>query len=189
MSAIGSATEGIDAAVRALHAGGIVLHPTEAVWGLACDPYNARAVAAIFALKQRPPDKGLILVADAFDKLRPLLAPVPDEKMRAALATWPGPHTWVFPAAHDCPGWLSGDRGSIAVRVSAHPHVRALSAGFGRPLVSTSANRSGKPPPRILADVDPDILAAVAAVVTGETSGLDRPTTVRDILTGESFRD
>lgn len=186
---MGIPTDNIDAAVGVLRAGGIVLHPTEAVWGLACDPCNPDAVAAVFALKQRPADKGLILVADAFEKLRPLLAPMPDETMRAALATWPGPHTWVFPAASDSPSWLSGERGTLAARVSAHPQVRALSAAFGGSLVSTSANRSGDPPPRTLAAVDPDILAAVTVVLVGETGGLDRPTTVRDILTGEIFRD
>lgn len=179
----------IEAAVRALRAGGIVLHPTEAVWGLACDPYDPEAVAGVFTLKQRLPDKGLILVADRFDKLAPLLAPVPDAKMRAAQATWPGPHTWVFPVAPDCPDWLSGGRGTLAIRVSAHPVVQALSAAFGGPLVSTSANRSGRPPPKTLADVDAGLRTTVAVTVTGETGALDRPTPVRDILTGEIFRE
>jgi L-threonylcarbamoyladenylate synthase len=186
---VSTESENLAAAVAALRAGGIVLHPTEAVWGLACDPFGQAAVARVFALKQRPSEKGLILVADDPDRLAPLLADVPAEKMRAARATWPGPHTWVIPAGPRCPSWLSGERGSLAVRVSAHPLVRALAAAFGGPLVSTSANRSGEPAPRCLHEVDPAIRAAVDAMVEGETGGLDRPTPVRDILTGEVFRD
>lgn len=180
--------EAIEAAVAALRAGGVVLHPTEAVWGLACDPMNPAAVADLQSLKQRPAGKGLILVADDFSRLTPLLAPVPADRMRAALATWPGPHTWVIPARPEAPAWLAGERRNLAVRVSAHPIVRALCAAFAGPLVSTSANPAGEPPPRRLEDVDAELRRQVAAVVTGATSGLDRPTTIHDILTGEPLR-
>lgn len=179
----------LDAAVAALRDGGIVLHPAEAVWGLACDAHDAGAVAAVYALKQRPAGKGLILVADGFHRLAPLLAPVPDDRMRAVAASWPGPHTWVFPASRDCPPWLAGERGSLAVRVTAHAPLRALCAAFAGPLVSTSANRSGQPAPRTLEEVDAAVRAGVAAILPGTTAGLDRPTPVRDVLTGETLRE
>ncbi len=182
-------TVAIDTAVAALRAGGTVLHPTEAVWGLACDPLDLDAVQALYALKQRPFDKGVILVADVFSRFSHLLAPVPDDRMRAVAASWPGPHTWVFPVSPDCPAWLAGDRGTLAVRVSAHPVVRALSAAFEGALVSTSANRSGMPPPRSLDQVEPALRAAVDAIVAGETAHLARPTVIRDVLTGEILRD
>ena len=166
----------------------VVLHPTEAVWGLAADAMNPDAVAAVQALKGRPADKGFILVADEFSRLAPLLAPVPDDRMRAALATWPGPHTWVIPAAPDAPAWLVGERHTLAVRVSAHPIVRALGAALAGPVLSTSANPAGAPPPRTLEQVDPDLRCRVAVVVAGATGGLDRPTAIRDILTGEHLR-
>ncbi len=182
-------TAAIQAAAAALRAGGTVLHPTEAVWGLACDPMNPDAVTALQALKQRPADKGFILVADTFQRLAALLAPVPEAQMQAALATWPGPHTWVIPAASTAPEWLVGERNNLAVRVSAHPIVRALCAAFDGALVSTSANPAGEPPPRTLDQVAAPIRIGVAAVVPGETSGLERPTTIRDILSGTSLRD
>ena len=184
---MGAAT--IEQAVAALRAGGIVLHPTEAVWGLACDPFNAAAVAAVYALKQRQAGKGLILVADDFSRLAPLLAPVPDGKMRAVAATWPGPHTWIFPVSAQCPPWLAGERASLAVRVSAHPLLRALSSAFAGPLVSTSANRSGQQAPRTLDEVDAQLRADVAATVPGVTANLLRPTPIRDVMTGEVLRD
>lgn len=179
----------IAAAVAVLRAGGVVLHPTEAVWGLACAPLDASAVAALHEIKRRPPDKGLILVADQFHRFAPLLAPVPASRLRAALATWPGPQTWVFPAADTCPAWLTGGRRSLAIRVSAHPLVRALAEGFQGPLVSTSANTSGRPPVHTLAAVEPAIVAAVSAVVAGSTGGQARPTPIRDLLTGDLLRD
>lgn len=179
----------IDAAVAALRAGGVVLHPTEAVWGLACDALNPAAVAAVYALKRRPAGKGLILVAADFEMLRPLLAPVPEARMRAALATWPGPHTWIVPAADDAPTWLCGARGTLAVRVSAHPLVQALSRGLPGVLVSTSANLSEQPSPRMLDEVDEAIRTGVAAIIGGATGGLERPTPIKNLLTGDIVRD
>lgn len=176
-------------AVAVLRAGGIILHPAEAVWGLACDPFQPGAVAAVLALKQRPGGKGLILVADRFQVLAPLLAPVPDQCRQAALATWPGPHTWVWPAAADAPPWLVGERGSLAVRVTAHPPLAALAAAFGRPVVSTSANTSGNPAPRCLDQVEPAIRAGVQHVLAGDTGGGERPTTIHQVLSGQVLRD
>lgn len=177
------------AAAEAVRAGGVVLHPAEAVWGLACDPGCAPAVAAVYALKQRPGGKGLILVSDSFERLAPLLAPVPAARLRAALSTWPGPRTWVFPAAAGCPDWLAGERGSLAIRVSAHEPLRALVAAAGTALVSTSANTSGRPPPARLDQVEPAIRAGVQAIAPGATGDLDRPTPIHDVLTGELLRD
>jgi L-threonylcarbamoyladenylate synthase len=182
-------TDTLARAATVLRAGGVVLHPTEAVWGLAADAHDAEAVARVYALKQRPVGKGLIVIAATFETLRPLLASVPDDRMRAALATWPGPHTWVFPASSGCPTWLAGDRGTIAVRISAHRLTRSLCEVYGCALVSTSANRSGDPPPRSLAEVDGCVREGVALELDGDTDGLGRPTPVRDVLTGDFFRD
>ncbi len=178
----------IAAAVAALRRGGIVLHATEAVWGLACDAGNEIAVAAVQALKQRPSDKGLIVVADDFRRVEPWLAAVAPEALAAAQATWPGPFTWIFPTAPGCPPWLVGERASLAVRISDHPQVHALTAAFGAALVSTSANRAGQPPVAHLDEVDPQIRAQVDCVLIGETGGLQRPTSVRDVRTGEWLR-
>lgn len=186
--AIAEADARIAAAAAALRAGGVVLHATEAVWGLACDAGNQDAVNALYALKQRPPEKGLIVVAGDFRDVAAWLAPVPPEAAAHAQASWPGPHTWVFPTGPECPPWLVGERASLAVRISAHPQVRALTRAFGAPIVSTSANRAGQPPVRVLDDVDPAIRAGVACVLAGETGGLERPTAVRDVRTGEWLR-
>lgn len=178
-----------EAAAR-LHRGGIVAYPTEAVWGLGCDPFDAGAVERLLAIKQRPVDKGLIAIAAHVDQLKPLcdFSALPAERLAQVLATWPGPHTWVMPADAAAPRWITGAHAGIAVRVSAHPVVVALCDAFGGALVSTSANPSAAPPPRLLADFDPTLRAAIDGHVAGETGGLERPTPIRDALTGTALR-
>ena len=184
-------TVDIEAAAALFRRGGLLAYPTEAVWGLGCDPGNEAAVLHLLRLKQRPLGKGLILVAAHLDPLRPWLdlPALPAERLAAVLATWPGPNTWVMPAAADAPAWITGGREGIAVRVSAHPVVAALCEAFGGPLVSTSANPGGQPPAYTRDELDPALLDAVDAVVAGETGGLARPTPIRIALDGSVLRD
>ncbi|MDX1496837.1 MAG: Sua5/YciO/YrdC/YwlC family protein, partial [Salinisphaeraceae bacterium] len=132
-------------AVKTLRNGGLLAHPTEGVWGLACDPLNAHAVEYLLASKHRSARQGLILIAADFGQLRPYLGEEVEAMQSRILPTWPGPVTWILPAAAWVPSLLSGGRSTIAVRVTAHPVASALCAAFGDVLVSTSANRSGRP--------------------------------------------
>ena len=177
-------------ALAALHRGGVIAYPTEAVWGLGCDPFDEAAVTRLLALKQRPVDKGLILVAAEPAQFDGLLdwAALPAARRDAVLASWPGPHTWIVPATARVPRWISGGHAGVAVRVSAHPLVAALCRGFGGPLVSTSANFSGEPPARTRAVLDAALLARLDAVTGGETGGLAAPTSIRDALSGAVLR-
>jgi len=182
---------GLAHAVDVLRRGGVVACPTEAVWGLACDPFDASAVRRVLELKQREEAKGLILVAADEAQFDGLLdwAAVPDGRRAAVRASWPGPHTWIVPATPRVPRWITGAHAGVAVRVSAHPGLAALCRAFGGPLVSTSANRAGEAPPRSLEDADPALFAAVDAVLDGPTGGLERPTAIRDALSGAPLRD
>ena len=183
-------TLAIDEAAALLQRGGLLAYPTEAVWGLGCDPGNAAAVLRLLVLKQRPVDKGLILVASQLDPLRRWLdlPALPPDRLAVVLASWPGPHTWVMPAATDAPAWISGGRDSIAVRISAHPVVAALCEAFGGALVSTSANRGGEPPACTRAGLDPLLLDAIDGIVAGQTGGLAQPTPIRLALDGSVLR-
>lgn len=183
-------TFAIDEAVPLLQRGGLFAYPTEAVWGLGCDPDNEAAVLRLLQLKQRPVDKGLILVAAHLDPLRRWLdlPALPPGRLAVVLASWPGPHTWVMPAATDAPSWITGGRDSIAVRISAHPLVSALCEQFGGALVSTSANLGGEPPAYTRADLDPRLLDAIDGIVAGETGGLAQPTPIRLALDGSVLR-
>lgn len=181
----------LDHAIAILRRGGVIAYPTEAVWGLGCDPFDEAAVTRLLALKQRDVAKGLILVAAEvaqFDSLADWNALDPIQR-DAVLASWPGPHTWIVPATARAPRWITGDHHGIALRLSAHPLVVALCRGFGRAIVSTSANRAGAPSPRTLDEFDPDLRNAVDAIVAGETSGLSRPTPIRDARSGAALRE
>jgi L-threonylcarbamoyladenylate synthase len=166
------------AAARVVQAGGIIAYPTEAVYGLGCDPRNEQAVRRLLALKRRSPRKGLILIAADFAQLAPFLQPL----------TSPGPHTWLIPARPGTPRWLRGQYDTLAVRVTAHPLAAALCRACGHPLVSTSANLSGRPPARGALAVRRQLGTVIDCLLPGPTGGAAQPTTIRDLRTGRRVR-
>ena len=178
-------------AVAALRAGGVIAYPTEAVYGLGCDPQAATAIARLFALKQRPAGQGVLLIAAEFAQVERYidLAAVPAVAMARARATWPGPHTWIFPRDATTPAWLTGAHTGIAVRVTAHPLAAELCRAFGGALVSTSANRHGQLPARTAQAVRADFGAELAYILDGPTGALERPTPIRDAISGDLLRD
>lgn len=176
-------------AARCLRAGGIVLHATEGVWGLACDPFDAEAVRRLLDLKGRAPGKGLILIGASDESFAPELAAVDQAQVETIRNSWPGPETWILPNQR-FPYWITGDHDGVAVRVPGHPQARALTAAFGDPLVSTSANPSGLPAPRssirargiFAADRD-----GIDYVLPGEVLEPGAPSRIRT-LSGEAIR-
>lgn len=178
-------------AAAVLRRGGVVAYPTEAVWGLGCDPADESAVQRLLALKQREPARGLILIAAHLDQLKRWVdfSALPAERLADALASWPGPHTWIMPAEAAAPRWITGDHDGLAVRVTAHPVALALCEAFGGALVSTSANPAGAPPPRALDELDPVLRTGLDGWVEGDTGGLERPTPIRDARSGDTLRE
>lgn len=178
-------------AAAAIRGGGVIAYPTEAVWGLGCDPANQAATLRLLSIKQRPVDKGLILIAAQLDQVRRFvnLESLPRERLDEVLSSWPGPHTWILPASDAAPAWVTGAHSGIAVRVSAHPVVAALCDACGHALVSTSANLAGAPPAHHRDTLDAALLRQLDGVVDGETGGLQRPTPIRDAATGVSLRE
>ncbi|WDI94198.1 Sua5/YciO/YrdC/YwlC family protein [Xanthomonas campestris] len=179
------------AAVTTLARGGVIAYPTEAVWGLGCDPRQEAAVLRLLEIKRRPVDKGVIVVASGLDVLQDWIDvhALGSEQLTAVLAQWPGPHTWVLPVTAQAPRWVTGDHDGLAVRISAHPVVADLCKAWGAPLVSTSANLAGEPPARSRAALDPALLARIDGVLDGEVGGLAQPTPIRDARTGQILRD
>lgn len=178
----------IQATARAISDGGVVAYPTEAVWGLGCDPNNAEAIQKLLAIKDRPQHKGLILVAASIEQLEPFLRRLTLEQRHTLEQTWPGPVTWLVPDDEVASPLVRGEHSSVALRVSAHPVVIGLCRAYGGPIVSTSANRSGDPPARDVATVHryfPKQLAAVAPGAVGESV---EPSEIRDLLTGIVLR-
>ncbi|KOQ75398.1 tRNA threonylcarbamoyladenosine biosynthesis protein RimN [Stenotrophomonas maltophilia] len=180
----------LDSAVATLRAGGVIAYPTEAVWGLGCDPSHEAAVHMVLRLKQRPIEKGMILVAADLAQLEGWvrLQALPDARQRAVLASWPGANTWILPAGPRAQPWVTGEHSGIAVRISAHPLVAALCRAWGGPLVSTSANLAGEPPARSREELDPRLLRLLDGLLDGQTGGLAQPTPIRDALSGNVLR-
>lgn len=175
-------------AVAALRSGNVIAYPTEAVWGFGCDPWQPAAVQKLWDIKRRDPGKGLILIAGDWSQLASWLDPLPLADQRVLRETWPGPVTWLVPVPKDFPTWLRGRHDQVALRVSAHPGVRALCAAFGGPLVSTSANRAGQPPATELSALRRRFGGELAHVLPGALGGLGRPTEIRDLVTRRVIR-
>ncbi|GAB3389955.1 L-threonylcarbamoyladenylate synthase [Lysobacter fragariae] len=190
MSPAQSLTQSPTLAANTLREGGVIAYPTEAVWGLGCDPFNEAAVMRLLAIKQRDVAKGLILVAGSLQQFDDLLdwSKLSADRLRAVHASWPGPNTWIVPTTARVPRWITGNHAGVAARVSAHPTVARLCEHFGGPLVSTSANLSGEPPAFTRAQLDPALLARLDGVSSGETGGLAAPTAIRDALSGATLR-
>ncbi len=174
-------------AAAVLRSGGVIAYPTEAVYGLGCDPLNQNAVRRLLAIKRRPMDKGLIIIATDLAQLEPFIEPPTPEIRQKLDASWPGPVTWLLPARPGTPHWLCGRHPSLAVRVTAHPLAAALCRAFGGPLVSTSANPSGRPPARSPLQARLRCPAA-DLVVHGATGDLGSPTPILDATSGKILR-
>ncbi|MGC9386566.1 MAG: L-threonylcarbamoyladenylate synthase [Hydrogenovibrio sp.] len=168
--------------------GGVLAYPTEAVYGLGCDPFNASAFQQLLALKQRPLAKGVILIAGAVEQVADLVDLWDQPWSQGVLQSWETsqPTTWVLPAKPGVPPWVTGGRNTLAVRVTAHPEVQALCAALAQPLVSTSANVSGEEPIRSQADC----LSAFpeVPVLQGRLSGAQTPSQIWDAQTGQRLR-
>lgn len=175
-------------AARLLAQGGIIAYPTEAVYGLGCDPRQDAAIIRLLHLKRRAPQQGLIVIAAHPEQLTSYIL-WPDKTIRASvLETWPGPVTWLLPARAGVSPLLTGGRPQLAVRVTAHPIANALCRLNG-PLVSTSANVSGHPPARSALQVRQRLGAAtVDAIVNGTVDLHARPSMIRDAVSGRIIR-
>ena len=168
-------------AVKTIHQGGIIAYPTEAVFGLGCDPLNPDAVQRLLAVKQRPVDKGLILIASNLEQLQPFIQPLSKTNLAKIRKTWPGPVTWLLPKSDTCPDWLSGQHDTIACRVSAHPAVIELCEAAGTALISTSANRAGQAPFRTAQQVRLHIGKDIDQVISDPVGTLANPTPIRTL--------
>ncbi|WP_158774764.1 L-threonylcarbamoyladenylate synthase [Cobetia sp. L2A1] len=170
--------------------GAIVAYPTEAVWGLGCDPDNGEALARLIQLKSRDAAKGLILIAGDIAQLEPWLVGISTTQREQLVASWPGPFTWLVPDNGRAHPLLRGEHVSLAVRVSDHPLVQALCAAFDGPLVSTSANRAGEAPAMSIDEIRGTFGTSLVddVILDGPLGGYVRPSTIRDLATGMILR-
>lgn len=163
-----------------LKQGGVIAYPTESCYGLGCDPRNRRAVMKLLRLKGRPQGKGLILIGADFGQLQSYTAPLAASQWQKISPSWPGPVTWLLPAASKTPSWLRGRHRNIAVRVTAHPLASRLCHAVKMALVSTSANQAGL---RSIRNYSACVRAfgGQALVLPGLVGKRKRPSTIMDL--------
>lgn len=168
----------------------VVAYPTEAVFGLGCNPHSREAVMRLLALKQRPIEKGLILIAPSVDLLRPYI-----DETRMSEVAWQrlsevGEQavTWIVPASENVPKWILGHFDSVAVRICLVPEVVLLCRQLGYALTSTSANLSGLEPCRNAEEVYAQF-GRDFPVLNGPTLGRSKPSEIRDIFSQQVFRE
>ncbi|MCW8336037.1 threonylcarbamoyl-AMP synthase [Vibrio sp. SCSIO 43135] len=182
--------DNFEQALNALKQGEVIAYPTEGVFGVGCDPDNPEAIEKLLQLKQRPVEKGLILIAANYEQLLPYIdeSQLTEEQLKKVQATWPGPVTWIMPTSERVSDWVSGQFDSIAVRVTDHPLVQKMCNAFGKPLTSTSANLTGQPPCMTTAEVEQQLGDKLVAILAGETGGREKPSEIRDAKTSKILR-
>ncbi|MDE6437272.1 MAG: threonylcarbamoyl-AMP synthase [Muribaculaceae bacterium] len=186
-------SEDIRQAVEVLRNGGVILYPTDTVWGLGCDATNSEAVKRIFQIKRRADAKALITLVGSIAQLERTVDEVPEVAYQL-IEFSDRPMTIVYDAplasARIAPELLAED-GTIGVRVTAEEFSAGLCRAFRKPLVSTSANISGSPAPEVYTQIDPEILAAVDYVCLSrrnEAPGGARPSSVIRLSAGGLFK-
>jgi len=180
--------EDIQTAVKFLNDGEIIAYPTEAVYGLGCDPHNLSAINRLLTIKQREWHKGLILIAAEFAQLTPFILPLSSEILQRVQATYPSAITWLLPARPQVSELLRGNSDKIAVRVTAHSQAAALCQAWGGALISTSANVSTQPPATTADQVQQIFGNSIGYILSGKVGTRTRPSEIRDAFTNQVIR-
>lgn len=178
----------INICVNALRCGDVIAYPTEAVWGLGCDPFNSHAVEKVLALKNRHWSKGLILVAGDISQLDFLLGELSGEQKQKLNETWPGHVTWLVPHHGKVSPLVCGEHDTIALRVSTHPLIKSLCHKFAGPIVSTSANPQGLPPARTSFDANRYFKKRGVLFSPGVVGKSQAPSKIIDLRSGNIIR-
>lgn len=153
----------LQAALRVLREGGVILYPTDTIWGIGCDATNAQAVSRVYEIKRRIDSKAMLVLLDGAGKLQGYMEKVPDTAwmlLEASEAT-PRPLTIIYPKARKLASNLLAEDGSVGIRITRELFSKALCEQLRRPLVSTSANFSGEPTAKTFHAIHPDLINAV----------------------------
>lgn len=167
----------------------IFAYPTEAVYGLGCNPFDEAAVNRIIHLKGRTANQRFIIIASDWEQISPFISSdINPDLFIPVKASWPGPFTWVFPAAKNTPAWLVNANNTIALRITAHPIAQELCRMAGHSLISTSANFTGQLPCKTYAESLDTFAHHADQIIPGEVDLSLKPTSIRDVLTGAFLR-
>lgn len=186
-------TSSASEAAQFLKQGQVLAYPTEAVWGLGCDPNNESVFQQILALKQRPIEKGVILLAGHLNQVEHLLDQLTPTLRQQVITSWSNRQpseratTWLLPTDPSIPKWITGQHPLVAVRVTTHPICVELCHAFDGYIVSTSANPAGLSPAKNIDEVERYFDASVH-YLKGDLSLSQEPSRIVNALTGEVIR-
>lgn len=161
--------EDLQEAVHVLRAGGVIVYPTDTVWGIGCDATNEDAVRKVYALKHREDSKSMLVLLDGAGKLQGYVEHIPDAAWdllectahdRDSQGLQPRPMTIIYPGAKNIAPNLIAEDGSIGIRITQEPFSKALCEQLHRPIVSTSANISGEPTAKNFRQISQAVLDA-----------------------------
>jgi L-threonylcarbamoyladenylate synthase len=173
-------------AVSSLKAGGVIAYPTEGVWGLGCIWTNELAIKEILRLKQRPLEKGMIILCSELSDIEEFLLPLTSEQIQKISQDYSHPITWILPCKLSVSEAVRGQHTSIAVRFSRHTQVQALCSSVG-PIISTSANPAGQPAAMSKKEVSDYFNNQLGYILPGELGGYSKPSEIRT-LDGQRVR-
>lgn len=178
----------IEKALTVLKDGGVILYPTDTVWGLGCDATNEQAVAKINAIKGRAADKSFIILLDTDAKLQSYVTEIPDVAYDL-IEYAENPLTLVFPNAKNLAKNVINADGSVGIRIVKHDFCTQLIQRFRKPITSTSANISGQPTPPFFDDISDEVKAAVDHIVDWEQALKinKKPSTIMKLAPGGQF--
>lgn len=151
-------------AIKVLKRGGIILYPTDTIWGLGCDPNNESAIRRIYEIKQREDSKSMLVLASDSLMLANYVEEIPDSAAQLIEAA-DSPLTIIYPSACNVHPLLIAEDGSLGIRIPDDEFLQALLIAFRKPIVSTSANISGRPSPASFREISEEIIESADYVV------------------------
>ena len=181
--------EDLNEAISILKKGGVILYPTDTIWGIGCDATNAKAVQRIYEIKKRAENKAMLVLLDSADKLDRYVEDVPDVALELSELS-EKPVTIIYNNAYNLASNLLGENNSVGIRISRDAFTQKLCARLRRPIVSTSANISGQPTAATFPEISDEIKAAVDYIVHYRIDDLTphQPSSVIKIASDLTFK-
>ncbi|MFT7674862.1 MAG: L-threonylcarbamoyladenylate synthase [Gammaproteobacteria bacterium] len=175
---------------KAILKGAVIAYPTDTVWGLGCHPLDYHSVQRILTIKNRSIENGVILITPDLAFVRPYLSDhLSSLSLKELAIPMTPPTTWLVPAHPDCPAWLRGRHSTLAIRITNHAFIREICEATRSPIVSTSANRSGKTTVRNSIQARKQFGSEVDAIITGYRTGGHRASRIQSLDTGQKLRE
>lgn len=170
-----------------LKSGEVIGYPTEAVYGIGCDPWNQSSVEKIAKIKGRKKRQTFLMVASSIDQLTDL---IDISRLSSQVkSSWPGHTTWLIKAKENVPYWLQDEQtNKVGVRISNHPLVRELCSEYGKPIISTSANMSGKEEIKNQQEFIRTFSSNINYLVDGDLGDYDKASMIIDMETNRKIR-